>query len=85
MKKICSTCGIDKSIEEYSPNRGQCKECRRSCQQKWESINSNKITLQRRKNYTKRKDDILKYQKKWKEEHKENIKEYKKQPGGKKK
>lgn len=59
--KICTKCGIEKSLEDFRKNRNGCKQCERDYAKKYRNSNH----------------DIVKERtKKWRDNNKEKIREY---------
>ena len=81
-KKICSSCGLEKSLDEFyfrnkklNIYRPECKECRK----KYLADNKEKISEQRRQNRLKNIDKIKEQKKKYYEKYKEQILEKQKE------
>ena len=78
MVKICSLCGIEKSLDEFHKHkhskdghRNRCKECRKSITKKYREENTDKVR-ESQKRYREDNKELVKQRKK---EYYENNKE----------
>jgi hypothetical protein len=73
MNKICTKCNIEKDINDFYINRGECKTCRKEYKRKNKDI-INKYNQEYRKNNISNKDTIRKYR----IDNKDRLNEYSK-------
>jgi len=76
--KICSKCGIEKNIEEYSfhsgsRRRSECKECKSKIDKEYREKNIGKVKESRKKYYQNNKEKIFDYQKQYYSENRDYV------------
>jgi len=83
--KICSKCGIEKSVEEFHRQgkgyRNPCKECRRKYDKKYRKKHRKKLIIQSRKYYKANKFKMNQNSKEYAQKNSEKVREYQKQYG----
>jgi hypothetical protein len=46
--KVCSVCGLEKSLDQFYKGRGECIDCNRAIQREWRQTNNEYIRERRR-------------------------------------
>lgn len=81
--KVCNICKVEKPLDEFYVNkvnkdgkRSDCKVCNRAYQKARTRANPKAVRESQRKSYYKNHRKKIEYQRKWREQNPEKIKEY---------
>ncbi len=76
MKKVCSSCSIEKPNTEFYSGRNKCKDCYREVKRNYVKNNPEKVAEYRRKYYEENQEYILEQKKDYRKRNRPAIREY---------
>ena len=74
--KVCITCGVEKSVEEYKTNKTQCESCVKQWRNNYNGKNKERIRENRIRYEEENKDKLKEYQREYRKDNREKLNKY---------